>query len=112
MQGSRPYSSLLTEIEKMSNRKRSLSMLLIPLIFAAGITGGIFMGRYFFTTDLSPREAKLHALLELIEEQYVDEVDMIRIQPIYRPPSFRRSLRISKDPSAVSGCRSRYSTTR
>lgn len=51
-------------------------MLLIPLIFAAGITGGIFMGRYFFTTDLSPREAKLHALLELIEEQYVDEVDM------------------------------------
>lgn len=51
-------------------------MLLLPLLFAVGIAGGILMGRYFFTTRLDPREQKLHTMLEMIEEQYVDEVDM------------------------------------
>ncbi len=51
-------------------------MLLLPLLFAVGIVGGILMGRYFFTTRLDPREQKLHTMLEMIEEQYVDEVDM------------------------------------
>lgn len=51
-------------------------MLLLPLLFAVGIAGGILMGRYFFTTRLDTREQKLHTMLEMIEEQYVDEVDM------------------------------------
>ncbi len=51
-------------------------MLLLPLLFAVGIAGGILMGRYFFTTRLDPREQKLHTMLGMIEEQYVDEVDM------------------------------------
>lgn len=51
-------------------------MLLLPLLFAVGIAGGILMGRYFFTTRLDLREQKLHTMLEMIEEQYVDEVDM------------------------------------
>ncbi len=51
-------------------------MLLLPLLFAVGIAGGILMGRYFFTTRLDPREQKLHTMLEMIEKQYVDEVDM------------------------------------
>ncbi|MDE6009928.1 MAG: S41 family peptidase [Muribaculaceae bacterium] len=51
-------------------------MLLIPLMFALGICGGLLMGRYFFTSKLDPREEKLHAMLAMIEDQYVDEVDM------------------------------------
>lgn len=51
-------------------------MLLIPMVFAVGIAGGLWMGKYFFTTRLDPREQKLHAMLEMIEEQYVDTVDM------------------------------------
>lgn len=60
----------------MIKAKRTPSMLLLPLLFAVGIAGGILMGRYFFTTRLDPREQKLHTMLEMIEKQYVDEVDM------------------------------------
>ncbi|MDE5901816.1 MAG: S41 family peptidase [Muribaculaceae bacterium] len=60
----------------MSKTKRTPAMLLLPLLFAVGIAGGILMGKYFFTTRLDPREQKLHTMLEMIEEQYVDEVDM------------------------------------
>lgn len=60
----------------MSNRKRTLSMLMVPLMFAVGIAGGLWMGKYFFTAKLDPREQKLHAMLEMIEEQYVDSIDM------------------------------------
>lgn len=45
-------------------------------MFAIGAALGIFMGRYFFTNERDPREEKLHALLEMIDGEYVDEVDM------------------------------------
>lgn len=60
----------------MSKRQRSLPMLLVPLMFAVGIAGGMWMGKYFFVPKVDVREQKLHALLEMIEEQYVDSVDM------------------------------------
>lgn len=51
-------------------------MLLIPIVFAVGISGGLFMGKYFFSNFTTPQEAKLHAILKMIDEEYVDEVDM------------------------------------
>lgn len=51
-------------------------MLLIPIIFAVGIVGGLLMGKYFFSTYTTPQEAKLHAILRMIDEEYVDEVDV------------------------------------
>lgn len=51
-------------------------MLLLPMLFAIGIAGGVLIGKYFFTDRLDTRGQKLHALLEMIDEQYVDEVDM------------------------------------
>lgn len=50
-------------------------MLLIPIMFAVGVAGGLWMGKYFFATYTSPKEAKLHAILRMIEEEYVDEVN-------------------------------------
>lgn len=60
----------------MSKRERSLPMLLLPLIFAVGITGGMWMGKYFFAPHVDPRVAKLNMLLEMIDQQYVDSVDV------------------------------------
>ncbi len=51
-------------------------MLLIPIIFAVGIAGGLFIGKYFFSSYTSPQEAKLHAILRMIDEEYVDDVDL------------------------------------
>lgn len=41
-----------------------------------GIIGGIFIGRYSSTSHLSPEEEKLRAVLGLIQQQYVDEIDV------------------------------------
>ncbi len=60
-------------------------MLLLPLLFAVGIAGGMLIGKYFFTTRLDPREEKLHAILGMIEEQYVDEVDMDSLMEQFYP---------------------------
>lgn len=51
-------------------------MLLIPIIFAVGIAGGLLMGKYFFSTYTKPQEAKLHAILRMIDEEYVDDIDI------------------------------------
>ena len=51
-------------------------MLLIPIIFAVGIAGGLLMGKYFFSTYTTPQEAKLHAILRMIDEEYVDDIDI------------------------------------
>ena len=67
------------------NKKRNTAMLLLPLLFAVGIAGGMLIGKYFFTTRLDPREEKLHAILGMIEEQYVDEVDMDSLMEQFYP---------------------------
>lgn len=51
-------------------------MLLMPIVFAVGIAGGLWMGKYFFATYTSPNEAKLHAILRMIDEEYVDDVNV------------------------------------
>lgn len=60
----------------MQSKNRSWSMLMIPIVFAVGVAGGLWMGKYFFATYTSPKEAKLHALLKMIEEEYVDDVNI------------------------------------
>lgn len=46
----------------------------IPLILSIGLVGGIFIGRTFFYTPLSPQEEKLRMMLGMIENEYVDDV--------------------------------------
>ncbi|MBD5370181.1 MAG: S41 family peptidase [Bacteroides sp.] len=58
------------------SKRPNTAMLLIPLVFALGIGGGVWIGKYFFTRTLSPSEQKLHNILAMIEEEYVDEVNV------------------------------------
>lgn len=51
-------------------------MVAVPLVFALGIIGGIWMGKYMFSSSRSAHEEKLRTILEMIEAEYVDDVDM------------------------------------
>lgn len=57
-------------------RKNSLGFIILPLVLALGLIGGIYIGRYSQIQTLSPEEEKLRTILELIKEQYVDEIDI------------------------------------
>ena len=59
----------------MSN-KRNLGYVLIPLVLALGLSGGIFIGKYLSVSRLSPAETKLRTILDLIENEYVDKIDV------------------------------------
>lgn len=59
----------------MSNN-RKLSMIALPIVFAVGILGGLWMGKYMFSTSRNAREDKLNNIMRMIEEEYVDDVDM------------------------------------
>lgn len=60
-------------------RVRNISSVLLPLALAAGIVAGIFIGRYVTFSPLSPAEKKLHEMLAVIRDEYVDvlEVDSL-----------------------------------
>lgn len=51
-------------------------MVILPLIFAAGIVGGVWIGKYMFVSTRSAHEDKLRTILEMIDNEYVDEVNM------------------------------------
>lgn len=51
-------------------------MLLLPIVFAIGIVGGILMGKYIFSSSHNSHQDKLNTILQMIEEEYVDDVDM------------------------------------
>lgn len=57
------------------NKRHGLSSLLIPVVLAAGIIAGIFIGRRMSSGSLSPEEEKIRMVMSLIEQQYVDEID-------------------------------------
>lgn len=57
----------------MSNRNNV--SVLVPLILVAGIIAGIFIGKKFAGSSLSPEEEKLRMVMGLIQTQYVDEVN-------------------------------------
>lgn len=57
-------------------RKNSLGFILLPIVLAIGVVGGIFIGKYSSRQNLTPEEEKLRTVLGLIKEQYVDEIDI------------------------------------
>ncbi|MBD5263582.1 MAG: S41 family peptidase [Bacteroides sp.] len=58
------------------NKKRNIGFVLIPLVLAVGLTGGVFIGKYLSVSRMSPAEAKLRTIMDLIENEYVDRIDV------------------------------------
>lgn len=58
------------------NKKRNIGYVLLPLVLAVGIVGGIFIGKYTSFNRLSPAEEKFRTILGIINDQYVDEIDV------------------------------------
>lgn len=57
-------------------KKRNISSVLLPLGIAAGVIGGIFIGKYEAVRRLSPGQEKLQTILGLIRDQYVDDINV------------------------------------
>lgn len=57
-------------------KKRNISSVLLPLGIAAGVVGGIFIGKYEAVRRLSPGQEKLQTILGLIRDQYVDDINV------------------------------------
>lgn len=55
---------------------KRLSQALIPLVLFAGIIAGIFAGRYIGTPGATVESNKLRAVLQLIDNEYVDKIDI------------------------------------
>ena len=58
------------------NKKRNLGYVLIPLVLAIGLAGGVFIGKYISISRVSPAEAKLRTIVDLIDNEYVDRIDV------------------------------------
>lgn len=56
--------------------KRNISLSLLPLTLAAGIIGGVFIGKYLSRTTLTPGQEKLQTILGLIDREYVDQINV------------------------------------
>ncbi len=57
------------------NKKRNLGFVLIPLVLAIGLVGGVFIGKYLTVSRISPAEAKMRTILDLIDNEYVDKIN-------------------------------------
>lgn len=57
-------------------KKKNYGYILLPLFLSLGIIGGLFIGRYFSEQRLSPGEEKLRTVLGMIQEQYVDPINI------------------------------------
>jgi len=55
---------------------RHITSVLLPLLIAIGITGGIFIGISISSNKLTEQEQKLLTVLGMIKQEYVDEVDV------------------------------------
>lgn len=58
------------------NKKRNLGLVALPILLALGLVGGIFIGKYITRHTLSVEEEKLRTVLRLIENEYVDQIDI------------------------------------
>ncbi len=58
------------------NNKRNIGLILLPLILAVGVIIGIFMGKSIYQVSLSPQQQKLMDILHLIENDYVDSINV------------------------------------
>lgn len=57
-------------------KKKNYGYILLPLFLSLGIIGGLFVGRYSSEQRMSPGEEKLRTVLGMIQEQYVDPIDI------------------------------------
>ncbi len=58
------------------SKNRNIGFVLIPLVLAIGLAGGVFIGKYLSVSRVSPSEAKLRTIMDLIENEYVDKIDV------------------------------------
>lgn len=58
------------------DRKRNIVAVILPLALALGLVAGVFIGRYVTFSPLSPAEKKLHDMLSIIRNEYVDVLDV------------------------------------
>ncbi len=58
------------------DKKRNIGFILIPLVLALGLAGGVFIGKYLSVSRVTPAEAKLRTIMDLIENEYVDKIDV------------------------------------
>lgn len=59
----------------MMKNNRNIGSVLIPLVLALGIIGGIFIGKHTSLQKVSPEEEKIRMIMDLIEQQYVDKIN-------------------------------------
>lgn len=52
------------------------ALALLPLMLTVGVAGGLIAGRYMAVSPMSDKETKLHTILGMINEQYVDKIDV------------------------------------
>lgn len=57
-------------------KKKNYGYILLPLFLSLGVIGGLFIGRYSSEQRMSPGEEKLRTVLGMIQEQYVDPIDI------------------------------------
>ena len=57
-------------------KKKNYGYILLPLFLSLGIIGGLFIGRYSSEQRMSPGEEKRRTVLGMIQEQYVDPIDI------------------------------------
>lgn len=75
---------------------KNVGLILLPLVLAAGIIGGIFIGSRIGSDRLTPAEQKLRSVLALINGEYVDDVAVDSLLEAVYP-----SLISSLDPHSV-----------
>lgn len=57
------------------DRNKTL-LILIPMVLAGGLIGGLFMGRSFFDRPVNPAQEKLQMMMAMIDNEYVDEISL------------------------------------
>ena len=60
----------------MMKIKKNPGLVALPLLVALGVVGGVFVGRYITRRTLSAQEEKLRTVLRLIDNEYVDRIDI------------------------------------
>ncbi|MDE5551725.1 MAG: S41 family peptidase, partial [Muribaculaceae bacterium] len=56
--------------------KRKTANILLPLLFASGIILGVLLGKYVFTGKTGSHQEKLETILSMIDNEYVDDIDV------------------------------------
>ena len=57
-------------------KTRNYGYILIPIVLAVGTVGGIFIGMLMGNRNLSPTQEKWATLLSLIDQEYVDKINV------------------------------------